>query len=109
MKKLMMVGLLLTAAIALQAQMKVAPKMEKGAVKTYVGQSTVTMPMQGDVKVNYETKYTIVDATAPPKKPRRVSSSALVLTRKVRFRKSSIATRCSRSSPRGWNPLSISL
>ena len=64
MKKLMMVGLLLTAAIALQAQMKVAPKMEKGAVKTYVGQSTVTMPMQGDVKVNYETKYTIVDATA---------------------------------------------
>jgi hypothetical protein len=64
MKKLLMVGLLLTAAIALQAQMKVAPKMEKGAVKTYVGQSTVTMPMQGDVKVNYETKYTIVDATA---------------------------------------------
>ena len=57
MKKLMMVGLLLTAAIALQAQMKVAPKMEKGAVKTYVGQSTVTMPMQGDVKVNYETIF----------------------------------------------------
>lgn len=64
MKKLLMVGLLLTAAIALQAQMKVAPKMQKGAVKTYVGQSTVTMPMQGDVKINYETKYTIVDATA---------------------------------------------
>lgn len=64
MKKLMMVGLLLTAAIALQAQMKVAPKIEKGAVKTYVGQSTVTMPMQGDVKVNDETKYTVVDATA---------------------------------------------
>lgn len=64
MKKLLMVGLLLTAAIALQAQMKVAPKMQKGAVKTYVGQSTVTMPMQGDVKVNDETKYTVVDATA---------------------------------------------
>ena len=63
MKKLLMVGLLLTAAIALQAQMKVAPKMEKGAVKTYVGQSTVTMPMQGDVKVSDETKYTVVDAT----------------------------------------------
>lgn len=64
MKKLLMVGLLLTAAIALQAQMKVAPKMQKGAVKTYVGQSTVSIPMQGDVKVSDETKYTVVDATA---------------------------------------------
>ena len=64
MKKLMMVGLLLTAAIALQAQMKVAPKMQKGAVKTYVGQSTVSIPAQGDVKVSDETKYTVVDATA---------------------------------------------
>jgi hypothetical protein len=64
MKKLLMVGLLLTAAIALQAQMKVAPKMQKGAVKTYVGQTTVSIPMQGDVKVSDETKYTVVDATA---------------------------------------------
>ena len=64
MKKLMMVGLMLTAAIALQAQLKVAPKMEKGTVKTYVGQTTVTIPAQGDVKVSDETKYTIVDATA---------------------------------------------
>ena len=64
MKKLLMVGLLLTAAIALQAQMKVAPKMQKGTVKTYVGQSTVSIPMQGDVKVSDETKYTVVDATA---------------------------------------------
>ena len=63
MKKLLMVGLLLTAAIALQAQMKVAPKMQKGAVKTYVGQSTVSIPAQGDVKVSDETKYTVVDAT----------------------------------------------
>jgi len=64
MKKLLMVGLLLTAAIALQAQMKVAPKMQKGTVKTYVGHSTVSIPMQGDVKVSDETKYTVVDATA---------------------------------------------
>ena len=64
MKKLMMVGLMLTAAIALQAQLKVAPKMEKGTVKTYVGQTTVTIPSQGDVKVSDETKYTVVDATA---------------------------------------------
>jgi len=64
MKKLMMVGLMLTAAIALQAQLKVAPKMEKGTVKTYVGQTTITIPAQGDVKVSDETKYTVVDATA---------------------------------------------
>lgn len=64
MKKLMMVGLMLTTAIALQAQLKVAPKMEKGTVKTYVGQTTVTIPAQGDVKVSDETKYTVVDATA---------------------------------------------
>ena len=64
MKKLMMVGLMLTAAIALQAQLKVVPKMEKGTVKTYVGQTTVTIPAQGDVKVSDETKYTVVDATA---------------------------------------------
>ena len=36
MKKMMMVGLLLTVAMALQAQLKVAPKMEKGTVKNYI-------------------------------------------------------------------------
>ena len=32
MKKIMMVSLMLTIAMALQAQVKVAPKMEKGTV-----------------------------------------------------------------------------
>jgi hypothetical protein len=64
MKKLMMVSLLLTVAMALQAQVKVAPKMQKGTVKTYVADATITLPGQGDVKVTADSKYTITDATA---------------------------------------------
>ena len=64
MKKLMMVSLLLTVAMALQAQVKVAPKMQKCTVKTYVADATITLPGQGDVKVTADSKYTITDATA---------------------------------------------
>jgi hypothetical protein len=64
MKKLMMVSLLLTVAMALQAQVKVAPKMQKGTVKTYVADATITLPGQGDVKVTADSKYTVTDATA---------------------------------------------
>ena len=64
MKKLMMVSLLLTVAMALQAQVKVAPKMQKGTVKTYVADATITLPGQGDVKVTADSKYTITDTTA---------------------------------------------
>ena len=64
MKKLMMVSLMLTIAVALQAQVKVAPKMQKGTVKTYVADATITLPGQGDVKVTADSKYTITDATA---------------------------------------------
>ena len=64
MKKLMMVSLLLTVAMALQAQVKVAPKMQKGTVKTYVADATITLPGQGDVKVTADSKYTITDAAA---------------------------------------------
>ena len=64
MKKLMMFSLLLTVAMALQAQVKVAPKMQKGTVKTYVADATITLPGQGDVKVTADSKYTITDATA---------------------------------------------
>ena len=64
MKKIMMVSLMLTIAMALQAQVKVAPKMEKGTVKTYVAEATITLPGQGDVKVTADSKYTITDATA---------------------------------------------
>lgn len=64
MKKIMMVSLMLTIAVALQAQVKVAPKMEKGTVKTYVAEATITLPGQGDVKVTAYSKYSITDAKA---------------------------------------------
>ena len=55
---------MLTIAVALQAQVKVAPKMEKGTVKTYVAEATITLPGQGDVKVTADSKYSITDAKA---------------------------------------------
>ena len=64
MKKIMMVSLMLTIAVALEAQVKVAPKMEKGTVKTYVAEATITLPGQGDVKVTADSKYSITDAKA---------------------------------------------
>ena len=64
MKKIMMVSLLLTAVIAVQAQLKIAPKMQKGTVKTYVTIATTSLPMQGDAKVTSENKYTVVDVTS---------------------------------------------
>lgn len=64
MKKLFFVSVLLTIAFAAQAQLKIAPKMEKGTVKTYVNTVTTSIPMQGDVTVTSETNYSVVDATA---------------------------------------------
>ena len=64
MKKLFFVSLLLTAVITAQAQLKIAPKMQKGTVKTYITVATTSIPMQGDSKVTSESKYTVVDATA---------------------------------------------
>lgn len=64
MKKLMTVSLMLTIALALQAQVKVAPKMEKGTVKTYATEAVITIPSQGDVKMTTDSKFTITDATA---------------------------------------------
>lgn len=64
MKKLFFVSVLLTIAFAAQAQLKIAPKMEKGIVKTYVNTVTTSIPMQGDVTVTSETNYSVVEATA---------------------------------------------
>ena len=66
MKKIMMVSFLLTAALAVQAQMglKVAPKMEKGMVKTYVSIHKSTLPSQSAFDATVETTYTVSDATA---------------------------------------------
>ena len=58
------VSLLLTTVLAAQAQLKIAPKMQKGDVKTYVTVTTNSIPMQGDAKITSDSKYTVVDATA---------------------------------------------
>ena len=49
MKKLFLVSVMLTAALALQAQLKVAPKLDKGTTKVYVTRTTTTAPGQDDI------------------------------------------------------------
>ena len=61
-----MVGLLLTVAFALQAQVKIAPMMQKGTVKNYVAVAIATLPGQGDVKITTDTKYTITELNVDP-------------------------------------------
>lgn len=59
MKKLFFVSVLLTAALVSHAQLKVAPKLDKGTTKVYVTQTTTTAPGQDDIHVSVESKYTI--------------------------------------------------
>lgn len=59
MKKLFLVSVMLTAALALQAQLKVAPKLDKGTTKVYVTRTTTTAPGQDDIHVSVESKYTV--------------------------------------------------
>lgn len=62
MKKIMMVGLLLTMMVAVQAQVKVAPKMAKGMQKVYVTESKVGIPGQPEFNMSAETKYSVTGA-----------------------------------------------
>ena len=64
MKKILFLSALLTVAFAAQAQLKIAPKMQKGDVKNYTIVATNSIPMQGDTKITSGSKYTVVDATA---------------------------------------------
>lgn len=63
MKKILFLSALLTVAFAAQAQLKIAPKMQKGDVKNYTIVVTNSIPMQGDTKITSGSKYTVVDAT----------------------------------------------
>ena len=58
----MMVGLLLTMMVAVQAQVKVAPKMAKGMQKVYVTESKVGIPGQPEFNMTAETKYSVTGA-----------------------------------------------
>jgi hypothetical protein len=68
MKKIMLVSMLLTVALATQAQLgrKIAPKLEKGMVKTYVCKTTTDASAAGQpaFTITTEDKYTVADVTA---------------------------------------------
>lgn len=63
MKKIMLVGLMLTMMVAVKAQVKVAPKLAKGVEKVYVSESKVGVPGQPEFNMTAETKYTVTGAT----------------------------------------------
>ena len=63
MKKMMMVGLMLTMMLGAQAQTKVAPKMAKGMEKVYVTESKIAIPGQPEVNMTLETKYAVTGET----------------------------------------------
>ena len=55
--------MMMLMALVANAQLKVAPKLEKGVEKTYVTETTMSLPGQGDVKMIVENKYRVADAT----------------------------------------------
>ena len=60
---MMMVGLMLTMMLGMQAQTKVAPKMAKGMTKVYVTESKIAIPGQPEVNMTLETKYAVTGET----------------------------------------------
>lgn len=64
MKKLFFLSVMLTAAMAASAQMKIAPKMEKGLSKVYNVVATTNIPGQKEVNITTDMKYTVTEASA---------------------------------------------
>lgn len=64
MKKLFLVSMMLTMAMAAQAQLKVAPQMQKGDQKNYEVTIVTDIPGQGSFTINEEMAYSVTDATA---------------------------------------------
>ena len=64
MKKLFFLSVMLTAAMAASAQMKIAPKMEKGMTRVYNEVVTTAIPGQKEVNIITDQKYTVTEATA---------------------------------------------
>lgn len=59
-----LVGLMLTTMLAAQAQLKVAPKMQKGDQKSYVTTTAIDIPGQGAVNINTESTLNVAEAKA---------------------------------------------
>ncbi|MBQ9231436.1 MAG: hypothetical protein IJ190_09715 [Prevotella sp.] len=64
MKKVLFLSMMLTAAIAVSAQMKVAPKLEKGMTKVYNEVATTKVPGQKEVTITTDTRYMVTEVTA---------------------------------------------
>ena len=65
MKKLSAIVMAMMMAVGMQAQVKVAPKMQKGAQVTYKNAVTMNMPgLSEPIALSYLEDYTIVDETA---------------------------------------------
>ena len=64
MKKLFFLSVMLTAAMAASAQMKIAPKMQKGLIKVYNVVATTNIPGQKEVNITTDMKYTVTEASA---------------------------------------------
>ncbi len=64
MKKLFFLSLMLTTMLAAQAQLKVAPKMQKGAVKNYATTSVIELPGQSPLTVSSECSYAVAEVKA---------------------------------------------
>lgn len=63
MKKTVFLSMMLTIALAMQAQ-KIVPQLQKGMEKVYVTTTTTKMAGQPEVTMTSETKYTVAEATA---------------------------------------------
>ncbi len=64
MKKLFFLSVMLTAAMAASAQLKIAPKMQKGLTKVYNVVATTNIPGQKEVNITTDMKYTVTEASA---------------------------------------------
>lgn len=63
MRKAVFLSMMLTIALAMQAQ-KIVPQLQKGMEKVYVTTTTTKMAGQPEVTMTSETKYTVAEATA---------------------------------------------
>ena len=64
MKKFFLMSTMLLAALLVNAQVKVSPKMEKGMKKTYVVEAVTSLANQKPITLTTETQYEVKDATA---------------------------------------------
>ena len=64
MKKLFLLSTLLLVTLIASAQVKVAPKIQKGMKKTYIVEAVTTVANQKPITLTSETLYEVIDATS---------------------------------------------